>query len=445
MHALYAHILKIVKFIREDIWRIRGGSLRRPLALLLKGLRILVLAFRGLAEDHGPLRASALTFWTLLSVVPVLAMLFGIAKGFGFQKTLVKQLITQLQGQEEVLKWIIDFAHRMLAHTQGGVIAGVGVVVLFWSIFKLLRQVEQAFDDIWGIPKGRSLGRKVTDYLAVLLIAPILFFLSSTLTVLVSGQIKVFVDQISLLAVISPGIHLLLRFLPHCALWILFTFIYVFMPNTRVRLVAGAVAGIAAGSLYYLFQWTYIAFQIGVTRYNTIYGSFAALPLFLVWLNTSWLIVLFGAEIAFACQNVDTYELEPDFENVSPAAKRLLSLHMVHLLVKGFSESGKSWTDEEMSAELDVPIRLVRQILFELSAAGIVSRVQLDDERALAYQPARDPDDLTIHYVTRALERRGRNDLPRIQSEERERIATALRSFEELIRNSPANVRLGDM
>ncbi len=438
-------LLRLLRFLQEDVWRIRARELSRLRSALLVALRVSILALRGLSEDRCHLRASALTFYSLFAVIPVVAMLFGVAKGFGFEKTLEKQLLIQLEGQEEVFTWIITFARNLLEHTQGGVMAGIGVVALFWAIIKALGQIERAFDDIWGILRQRPFGRRVTDYLALILIAPLLFLLSSTTTVLITAQVKGFVAKIALLEMVSPGIFFLLKLLPYGTLWILFGFLYIFIPNTHVRLSSGVLAAVTAGTLYHAFQWTYITFQIGVAKHNAVYGSFAALPLFLVWLHVSWVIVLFGAEISFAHQNVDTYEFEPDALTISQRFRRLLGLYIVHLLVRGFSRAGEHWRDDQIAERLEIPIRLVRQILRELVACGVVSRVKLDEERLEAFQPGCDPDLLTIGYVLQALDQRGTAALQVARSGSLERLSEALSTFDDLVSRSPANLKLADV
>jgi len=436
---------KATEFVKNDIWRIQEKNLPRSRALGIRLLRILILSMRGIAEDRCQLRASALTVWSLLSVPSIFAMLFGIAKGFGFEKALEAQLVEKLEGHEEVVTRIISFSHALLEHTRGGVIGGIGIIVLFWSIIKVLGHIENSFNDLWGVKKGRSFGRKITDYLSLMLICPVLFILSSTITVLIASQVRIFVQNVALLGIVSPAIFFLLKLLPLCAIWTLFTFMYLFMPNTKVNFKSGALAGIVAGIIYQIFQLLYINLQIGVARYNAIYGSFAALPLFLIWLELSWLIVLFGAEISFAHQNVDTFEFEPDCLRVSDTFKKLLTLRILHLLVKTFSGSGGSWDETQISQTLEIPIRLVRQILFELVESGIVSEIKVDGDRAVAYQPAHNIDIMTIKYVMDTLDKHGSDTIPVARSEELEKISDCLKAFGELIERSPANMRLKDI
>ena len=438
-------VSKIINFIKKDVWRIRLKEVSRTKSFLVKQLRIVLLAFRGFDEDKCLLRASALTFYSLLSIVPVVAMAFGIAKGFGFEKILETQLLEKFQGQEAVLTNVIDFANKLLQTTKGGLIAGIGIAFLFWTVIKVLGNIEKSFNDIWGIKQARGIGRKFTDYLSIMLICPILVIMSSSITVFISSQIVLITQKITLLGAISPVIFALLKLLPYCVIWILFTFIYIFMPNTKVNFKAGILAGIIAGTIYQVVQWGYINFQIGAVKYNAIYGSFAALPLFLVWLQISWLVVLFGAEVSFAHQNVDTYEFEPDCLDISYSFKKLVILQIMHSLVKGFYKNDKPLTATQISHNLEIPIRLVRQILYELTECGIVSKVKREKDEAVAYQPARATEMFTVKYVIDALEHRGSRKIPIMQSKELDKLSACLKTFSDEIEKLPANMALKDI
>lgn len=436
---------KAENFIKTDIWRIRISSLPFGRSFLLKQLRVLILSVRGFDEDKCILRASALTFYTLLSIVPVAAMAFGIAKGFGFEKVLEKQLFDAFAGQQEVVTQVIEFARSLLENTKGGMIAGIGLALLFWSVIKVLGHIEASFNEIWEIKTSRSFGRKFSDYLSIMMISPVLVIMSSSVTVFISTQIKLITEQIALLGFFSPLIFFLLKFLPYCIIWILFTMIYIIMPNTRVSFKSGLISGVIAGTIYQIVQGLYILSQIGVARYNAIYGSFAALPLFLIWLQLSWFIVLFGAEISFANQNVDTYEFEPDSKKASPAFKKLLTLQITHFLVKGFINGDKPQTDEQISRKLEIPIRLVHEILFDLLNSGILVNTATDTFKQSAYQPGIDPGRLTIKYVVDAIEKRGVNSIPVAQTEEFKVLADTLKAFDKTIESLPENKLLREI
>lgn len=438
-------IQKIMDFLTHDLWRIRAKDLPRSKSFLINPLRVVVRAWKGFDEDKCQLRASALTFYSLLSMVPVVAMAFGIAKGFGFEKLLEKLILERLQGQEEIATQIIGFADRFLQNTRGGLIAGIGVAVLFWTVIKVLGNIETSFNDIWGVKKSRTMMRKFSDYMSIMLICPILLIVSSSATIFVASQVKLLLNKIALLGPFVPVILLFLRVLPFVVMWVLFTFIYIFLPNTRVTFKAGVLGGIVAGTIYQITQWIYVTFQIGVNQYGAVYGSFAALPLFLVWLQISWLIVLLGAEISFAFQNVETYEFEPDSLNISASFKKLLTLRVVNLAVKKFYQAQPPLTEADFSRELDIPIRLVRQILFELVSAGIFSEVVSTSFKDKAYQPARSAEELTIKGVTDILENKGATNIPVLESPELEKLRQSLEEFSRVVKNSSANRLLRDI
>ena len=447
-HTIQSLIARAINFVAIDIWRIRLEDLPFGKSFLIKQLRIFLLTMRGFDEDKCFTRASSLTFYTLLSIVPVLAMLFGVAKGFGFEKVLknkLSELVVKLPGQEEVLNKAIQYAESLLETTKGGVIAGIGLVLLFWSVIKVLSHIENSLNDIWEIKESRTWGRKFSDYLAVMLISPMLILVSSSATVFITTQITQLTQQIKLLGVLSPLIFLSFKLIPYVLIWILFTLIYVLMPNTKVNLKAGLMAGIIAGTIFQIVQWGYISFQVGTARYNAIYGSFAALPLFLMWVQISWWVVLFGAELSFANQNVGTYEYEPDSNKVSPAFKKVLTLQIAHLLIKNFAGGQKPLTDTEISAHLRAPIRLVHNILFDLVESRLVSETTTRVDKKFGYQPARDINTLTITSVIDAIEQNGTNSIPVVKNEEFEALSNAIQKFKDVMETSPANKLLKDI
>ena len=445
MKAVSNQIAQSIQFLKADIWRIRTSKLSTQKSFWIRQLRIILLAIRGFGEDKCQLRASALTFYSLLSVVPVVAMAFGIAKGFGFERLLERQLGENLQGQQEVLERIIGFANTLLENARGGLIAGVGVAVLFWTVIKLLGNIEKSFNDIWGIKTPRTLGRKFSDYLSVILICPFLLIMASSVTVLITNYVTLIVDSLSFLGPLAGAIILSLKILPYAVIWIVFTFMYFFMPNTKVTIKSALLAGIIAGTVFQLLQWGYITFQVGVAKYGAIYGSFAALPLFLVWLQLSWLVVLFGAEVSFAEQNVGTYEFEPDSLKVSRRFRSLLTLRITHFCVKKFHQGEKSPTADEISDQLEIPIRLVRQILFELIEAGILSEVRLDDPEAIGFQPARTIEKITVLGVMDQLDQQGIDSIPIAQSKDLDKLKASLVRFHEMLGKSPDNLKLKDI
>ncbi len=435
-------VAKFIDFLTTDIWRIRASKLSGRKSFWIRQLRTILLAIRGFGEDQCQLRASALTFYSLLSVVPVVAMAFGIAKGFNMDKLLEERILESLQGQEEVATRIIEFSHSFLENTQGGLIAGVGIAVLFWTIIKMLGNIESSFNDIWGIKKSRSFGRKFSDYLSIMLICPILLIMSSSITVIIASQVTMIMDKLSFLGPVADAIVFSLKILPYAVLWGVFTFVYMFMPNTAVKFRSAFVAGIIAGTIYQGVQWAYINFQVGVSKYGAIYGSFAALPLFLMWLQVSWLIVLFGAEVSFAEQNVETYEYEPDCLKVSHSFKRLLALSIVHLCVKKFHHAQEPLTADDIAHELEMPIRLAREVLYDLTESGVLSEVKINDSKVSAYQPASDIEDFTLFHIVNKLDQYGIDNIPIAETEDVKKLKKSLGAFHDVIRQAPSNISL---
>ncbi len=445
MKNIGGKIQKASNFIKHDVWRVRRAQLSPGKSVFLKLLRVLLLSVRGFDEDKCQLRASALTFYSLVSIVPIAAMAFGIAKGFGFEKILEAQLRDKLAGHEAILTNVIQFSHSLLANTRGGLIAGVGLVVLFWAVIKMLGQIEYSFNDIWGIKEKRTIGRMFGDYLSLILVCPVIFVLSSGVNVFITTQVTMIMEKFTILGSFSSLIFFLLKLLPYTLMWILFTFLYIFMPNTKVRFPAGLLAGIITGTIFQIVQWVYITFQVGVVKYNAIYGSFAALPLFLAWLQLSWLIVLYGAEVSFAYQNVDTYEFEPDALQSSRRLRILLSLQVTGRLIKNFVQGEKPMTATEISNELGIPIRFVKEILFELVKSNIASTAQIEGNGDLGYQPAIDINVLTIQFVIDALEKRGLNIMAFTDNPEFASLSASLEAFGRTIEKLPENKLLKEI
>lgn len=439
-------IKDFLKFVNYGIWRLRPSELPKNKFFLIRQLRTIVLTIRGFFADDCMLRASALTFYTLMSIVPVAALVFGIAKGFGYENFLRYQLVDKFQGHEEVLQKVIGFAQNLLDNTQGGLIAGFGIAILLWTVIKLLGNIEAAFNEIWGIKKNRTFGRKLGDYLVFTGIAPLFLIIAGSITVLVQSFLAQFTET-AYSEYFGPFIFLILKLMPYFIIWFVFTFLYMFMPNTRVSLKAGLAAGITAGTLFQLVQALFIWAQIGVAKYGAIYGSFAALPLFLIWLEMSWMIVLFGAELAYANQNVDTYDFEPDSKKASVSLQRLVALYIVTGVCKRFEEGLPPLTVDDISKNMEIPPSLTRRVIYDLENCGILTRVEadLDDEELLAYHPAIIPDKLSVHYIFNKLDSFGANDIPLKNSRELKAIKEHLKIMRGSIEKSKGNTLLKDI
>lgn len=433
---------RLTHFLNHKLWRVRIDKLDKKQGILLKQLRIFSLAIKGFNEDKCLLKATALTYYTLFSIVPLIALAFAIAKGFGFQERLEADLLEKFNEQSTILNQAFMYADSLLQTTKGGVIAGVGVVLLLWSVMKLLGNIEDSFNEIWEIKKGRTWVRKITDYLSILLIAPIFLIISGGLSVMLKTQVS---NALSHVQILSPLSILVMKLFALSLLWGLFTFLYMVLPNTKVSFKAAALGAVVSTLLFELVQWAYLSFQIGAVQYNAIYGSFAALPLFLIWIQYSWFIVLFGAELAFANQNVDHYELESDIINISDRYKRVIALMISNHVVKNFNEGKPALTAMQISEKLDLPVRLTRQIIFEFTETGVFNEVKLASDKDIGYQPGISDTKMTVKFIIDKLDERGVNSLPIENSKDLQTINRLMKDMDEVLNNTKGNVLVKDL
>jgi membrane protein len=366
--------------------------------------RVAYDAARGFVEDDCYAKASALTFFSLLSIVPVLAVLFGIAKGFGFEKTLESEITEQFSEQHEITEKLIEFAHSMLQNAQGGLIAGVGIILLLWSVIGLMTNIETALNDIWKTKNSRSFGRKVSDYLAIMVVAPIFLVILGSLNVFITTQITAVSGNI-LVDIASPFILFLLKLSPYFLSWVFFTFVYIFMPNTKVYFRSAVIAGIMAGTIFQIWQWIYITFQIGASSYGAVYGSFAALPLFLVWLQFSWMILLAGAELAVEIEN----DLFVPARILNPLSTKAAALLITYRCLEAFAQNKPAPTDRSLAQELGMSLNHVHILIESLQKARILSAVSYSD-KTYGYQPARSIQSITMKKITDAIDKS--NEIP---------------------------------
>lgn len=434
---------KIQLFFEYDIWHVSKEKLSKRKAALIFYLRVLVLSVRGYVEDLVGIRASALTFFTLLSVVPVLALGFGIAQGFGVKVILQNQLKESLEGHEEVFDYIITFADSMLDNTRGGWMAGIGIVVLLWSVIKVLWNIEISFNHIWQIKKQRTFIRKLSDYLSIIVIAPIMIVLSGSISIYISTTLKRLSSQSEMVESIGPAIIFLLNLSPFVIIWILLTLLYMVMPNTIVKFKSAFVAAVIAGSVFQFVQWGYIHFQVGVSQYNAVYGSFAAFPLFLIFLQIAWLIVLFGAEISYSHQNVRNYEYEKDIKSLSAYNTRLACLAVLHSIVKAFEKGEKAKSVDCFVEQLEMPLKLAKQVTSKLVECDLIAESDIDNK--LVYLPSIDIHKMDISYVLSKLSDFGSGNIPIEKKDPVSSFNKKLQQLRKELKSSDQNVLIKDV
>jgi len=438
-------ILDLIKRLNDAIWLTPLSEISKGKTFIFKQLRIILLAARGFSNDKVSLQASALTFYSLLSVIPIAAIVFAIAKGFGLDKNLEQLIIDKFQSEQEVLNWLLQNATNAIEKTRGGYIAGIGVIILFWSAMSLLNHIESSFNHIWQIRSSRPWYRKFTDYLTIMLIAPVFIILSSSITVFISTELTDYMTKAPILDFFKPVISFLFRFAPYFLSWITLTILFIIMPNAKVKFVPALISGIIAGTILQGIQWLYIDLQFGITKLSAIYGSFAAVPLFIIWIQTSWIVVLLGAEISFANQNISRYELESEALNISNYQKRALVLMIMHMIIRNFSMGEKPISAEYIAVNLKIPVRLSRDILQDLSSANLVSIIHENEEKERLYQPALDVNRLTVSYVFSRLDKKGVEQIMVIRNKDYEKIISMLEKFDKLIAKSDSNILIKDL
>jgi membrane protein len=293
---------KIINFFKKEIWKEHRGA-GAFTQFFYSSLKILILTVQGFLANKEFEKASTLTFYTLLSIIPLAAIGFGIAQTFGFEEKFAEQVREQLSSQPQIAEKIIQFALSTLKQTKGGIIAGLGILTLLWTVLQMIGYIEEYFDVIWKTKKTRTLWQQVKNFIPMIMIFPIFLVASSSALLYGSTKAILTAQSIEYLSFFTVWLELLFNLLQYLVSWALLSFIYIYLPNTKVYLKSGILGAIVAGILFYIWQWVYLTFQVKASSYGAIYGSFAAIPLFLIWLNYSWTIVLFGSQLSYQIQN----------------------------------------------------------------------------------------------------------------------------------------------
>lgn len=394
---------RLIKFLTHDIWRVsKGDGSSAGKVNFYNIIKAFILAIRRIDGSQLNIRAGALTYSTLLSIVPMLAVLFAIARGFGFQNIIQSQLFSYFEGQKEMLEKAMSFIDKSIEYAQGGIFLGIGVIMLLYTVINLLSNVEGNFNKIWGIKKDRTYYRMFTDYLALIIITPVFLICNAGLSI--------FIGYASDLNVIGFVISPLLQALPYLITILLFTFIYIYIPNAKVKFSSALFGGIFIGIAFQVFQMLYISGQIWISKYNAIYGSFAALPLLLLWMQLTWFLVLFGVELTFAFQNINKYSFEREVKNISRRYKDFILLSIATLIVKRFETGERPYTADDISGNYKIPTRLVSDTLYVLLDIGVVLETPLDDGRVVGYIPSIDINLMTVGYLFRKMDLYGSED-----------------------------------
>ena len=430
------------QFVTVDMWRLDFSKLSRLQAFLVQQVLFIYFVIRAFIEDRLLVRASALVYATLLSLVPLLAIIFSLLKVFGFHNKLEPTLMHVLTplGQDSatlVVSTILQFVDNVSV----GALGGVGLLVLFASILSIINNIEGSFNDIWRVKRGRSYRRRFLDYSSVLFLGPILLF--TILGVTASMQSNSIVQAVSHL----PGLSILFnRTAPIVASWIVFYFLIVFVPNTKVRFTSAALGAILGGTLWQIANRFFALFIVSSYQSGpkaALYAGFATLPLFLVWLYLSWSTVLIAAEISYAHQNLHKITWEVRNTQYSYGLREELALKFVVYVGKKFHNGEKAPTSSELADYFNLPERLANNILFELVDVGFLFRVEGDETKVAI---AKSLDRLSVSDIILAMRRHGMNKVSESPGDQiSPKISEIYKSLHQTLNTSIGDTRIIDL
>lgn len=398
-------IQQLIHFFKTGIWQITRGDVSPLRYLMVNVMKKILLAVRFFTAKRVLTKASALTYSTLLAIVPILAVVFAIARGFGYSKYIEVWFRDALSSQPQTADIIIGFVNSYLVHTKSGIFLGIGLLFMLYTVLMLVSNIEEAFNEVWQVKKSRSVFRTFTDYLAMFFVFPILIVISSGISIFLATV----ADSMPDFLMLGSAVRTLIDLTPYVLMSLMFIALYIFMPNTKVKLSSVIVPGILAGIAMQGLQFVYIHSQIFLSSYNAIYGSFAALPLFMLWMQISWTICLFGAELCYTNQNLDYYDYDANAGEISHRYRLMLCALLMSRICKRFAEGRKPYSVLELRKETNIPIRFVNDLLYELIDANLLIEVTSDEKgEESRFMPSEDLSNLTLGTMIDRLEARGR-------------------------------------
>lgn len=371
----------------------------------IRTLKVVNLSVRSFFDRDLQDKSMSLTYSTVLAIVPALALLFAIGRGFGFQNLLEDELYKSFPAQKEGIQFALKFVDSYLAEASQGIFVGIGIIFLLWTLISLLSNIEEAFNTIWDVKRDRSMYQKVTDYIAICLMVPILMICSSGVSIFMSATVQ---NNIYF-SFLSPLVNIALEALPVFLAWVAFTLSYFLIPNTKVKFQYAAISGAVCAIIFQILQLLFVNGQIYVSKYNAIYGSFAFLPLLLIWLQFSWLILLFGCVLTYSLQNVLSYNFLGNLSKMSENYSRKVTIILSAAIVGRFREGKTPLTRSQLSFYYDIPIRVTTNICEELYKAKLINYVMLPDDK-VGVAPASETDSLTVGELLQRLDAVGDHD-----------------------------------
>lgn len=389
-------IQRIREFIQYDLWRQSDIAIHDyKKRLLYRTLQTIILVARGFKDKALNVRANSLSFSLLFAFVPLIAGVFAIARGFGFEELLRERLSSSFLAEANIVPVIIEWVDRYLETTRDGLFLGIGLIVLIWAVYAFFNMLEHSFNNIWNVKQTRSFGRRLTNYMVVLLLVPIMIILTSGISIFLNSTQSL----APVLQAIEPIRRVLLRTVPFIVASGVFTWIFIAIPNTKVRFLSAVIPGVIMGVLFQVVQIFSVYLVILFTRMSLVYGAFSAIPLILIWLHITCWLLLVGAELAFAIQNNDMFAYEKDLENMSRRYKDYVMLYLLSVIIRRFEQGKVPQTAQEMAAKNQLPIRLVQQLLSRLEETNIVRRVYVEQAEDETFVPALDTRQITVEMV----------------------------------------------
>lgn len=399
---LKADIIKAWAYCREGVWEDNRNIFKVNI------VKTLNLTVRSFLSSNLQSQACALTYRTLLAIVPALALLFAIGRGFGFKNLLQSQLYEYFPSQHKALEIAFTFVDSCLAQASEGIFVGIGIIFLLWTLISLLGSVESSFNDIWGVKSSRPFVRKVTDYLAICIILPVLMICSGGLRILMSETIRT-IMPIEFIRPVATDLLDLASIILGC---LVFAGAYMLIPNTKVRFKNAFFTGIIAGIAFQTLQWFFVSGQVYVSKYNAIYGSFSFLPLMLIWLQLSWLITMTGALICRSSQEIFLFSYERQTANISDSYRMKICIAVLTVIVRRFKDGKSPLNNSEISSKFSIPPRLTSLIVSQLLDSNLVVRISADndDDNDSPLIPTTSPEHYTLGHVTNILSNHGESE-----------------------------------
>jgi membrane protein len=389
---------RIRTFLADDIWLVEVDKLPRFKSVLYTQLQLALYVWREFWRDYSLLRASGLTYTTLLTLVPLLALMFALLKGLGVQRMLEPFFLEKLTGgYHPITERIMEY----VSHIHVGSLGTLGISFLFVTLILVLTNIEMAFNQIWQVERGRPWLRKCSDYLGLVVVLPVAMFVSISLMTFVKSHLVT--QELLSIDLLGQIYVYLLKLAPFFVMWLAFSFIYLFMPNTRVNPISASAGGIIGGTLWQVCQSAYIHYQFGFRTYGAIYGALSQLPMLLIWIFVSWVILLLGAEIAFAHQNLARYRLKQRWRAQPTVNRSYWGLQLLLLVCQRFEEGKSPPTVRDLAEELKIPVDETKGILDIMESVGAV---KASGENGYEVLPAKDMKHLMIFDLVEGLEQR---------------------------------------